>query len=64
MNSQRKNKTVVITSGVIEAKVADQVAIMALANLPSRETLLTQLAGWSINASKRNSYWIKYAIRN
>lgn len=33
-----------ITSGVIEAKVADQVAIMALANLPSRETLLTQLA--------------------
>ena len=44
MNSQRKNKTVVITSGVIEAKVADQVAIMALANLPSRETLLTQLA--------------------
>src|SRR5690606_38377903 len=40
----KKNKTVVITSGVIEAKVADQVAIMALANLPSRETLLTQLA--------------------
>ena len=40
----KKNKTVVITSGVIEAKVADQAALMALANLPSRETLLTQLA--------------------
>lgn len=40
----KKNKTVVITSGVIEEKVADQAAIMALANLPSRETLLTQLA--------------------
>lgn len=40
----KKNKTVVITSGVIEEKVADTAAIMALANLPSRETLLTQLA--------------------
>src|SRR5690554_857825 len=40
----KKNKTVVITSGVIEEKVADTAAIMALANLPSKETLLTQLA--------------------
>ncbi|WP_025725641.1 50S ribosomal protein L10 [Acholeplasma granularum] len=40
----KTNKTVVITSGVIEEKVADKNAIMELANLPSRETLLTQLA--------------------
>lgn len=40
----KKNKTVVIKSGVIEGEVVGNVELMALANLPSRETLLTQLA--------------------
>jgi len=40
----KKNKTVVIKSGVIEGSVASQAEMVALANLPSRETLLTQLA--------------------
>ncbi len=40
----KKNKTVVIRSGVIEGKVVGNVELNQLANLPSRETLLTQLA--------------------
>ncbi|CDR31363.1 Vegetative protein 300 [Acholeplasma oculi] len=40
----KKNKTVVIRSGVIEGEVVGVDAMVALANLPSRETLLTQLA--------------------
>ncbi|MBN3490877.1 50S ribosomal protein L10 [Acholeplasma equirhinis] len=40
----KKNKTVVIKSGVIEGEVVGSAGINALANLPSRETLLTQLA--------------------
>jgi len=40
----KKNKTVVIRSGVIEGEVVGTDAMIALANLPSRETLLTQLA--------------------
>lgn len=40
----KTNKTVVIRSGVIEGSVVADDAIISLANLPSRETLLTQLA--------------------
>lgn len=40
----KANKVVEIEGGVIEGKVVGQVQIMELANLPSRETLLTQLA--------------------
>src|SRR5690625_1655785 len=40
----KENKLVEIDGGVIEGKVVDKSAIMDLANLPSRETLLTQLA--------------------
>ncbi len=40
----KDNKVVAIRSGVIEGSVADQAALTALATLPSRETLLTQLA--------------------
>ena len=40
----KENKTVVIKSGVIEGKVVDKSALISLASLPSRETLLTQLA--------------------
>lgn len=40
----KENKVVEIEGGVIEGKVVDREGIMALANLPSRETLLTQLA--------------------
>ena len=40
----KTNKTVVIKSGVIESEVVGAAEINALANLPSRETLLTQLA--------------------
>lgn len=40
----KKHKIVNIESGLIEGKVVDKVGIMELANLPSRETLLTQLA--------------------
>ena len=40
----KTNKQVVIRSGVIEGEVVGNTEINALANLPSRETLLTQLA--------------------
>lgn len=40
----KKNKVVNIEAGVIEGKVVAKDSIMDLANLPSRETLLTQLA--------------------
>ena len=40
----KTSKTVVIRSGVIEGSVVADDAIISLANLPSRETLLTQLA--------------------
>jgi large subunit ribosomal protein L10 len=40
----KSSKKVVIRSGVIEGSVVADDAITALANLPSRETLLTQLA--------------------
>src|SRR5690606_42128362 len=40
----KKNKTVVIRSGVIEGKVVGNVELNQLANLPSSDTLLTQLA--------------------
>lgn len=40
----KKHKVVNIEAGVIEGKVVDNSGIMDLANLPSRETLLTQLA--------------------
>lgn len=40
----KKNKTIVIKSGIIEGEVVGNVELLALANLPSRETLLTQLA--------------------
>ena len=40
----KTNKQVVIRSGVIEGEVVGSTEINALANLPSRETLLTQLA--------------------
>ncbi len=40
----KTSKTVVIRSGVIEGAVVADDAIISLANLPSRETLLTQLA--------------------
>lgn len=40
----KENKTVEIEAGVIEGKVVLKEGIMELANLPSRETLLTQLA--------------------
>ena len=40
----KANKVVEIEGGVIEGKVVARESIMELANLPSRETLLTQLA--------------------
>lgn len=40
----KANKVVEIEGGVIEGKVVAKESIMELANLPSRETLLTQLA--------------------
>ncbi len=40
----KKHKMVNIEAGVIEGKVVDKTGIAELANLPSRETLLTQLA--------------------
>ena len=40
----KKNKVVNIEAGVIEGDVVAKEQIMELANLPSRETLLTQLA--------------------
>lgn len=40
----KENKVVVIEGGIIEGKVVTKEGIMAVANLPSRETLLTQLA--------------------
>lgn len=40
----KDNKTVELRSGIIEGNVADVEGIKALATLPSRETLLTQLA--------------------
>lgn len=40
----KQNKVVVINSGVVEGKVVSKETIIELANLPSRETLLTQLA--------------------
>jgi large subunit ribosomal protein L10 len=40
----KQNKVVKIHAGVIEGKFADTDAIMALATIPSRETLLTMLA--------------------
>jgi|SRR5690554_216939 len=40
----KANKIVEIEGGVIEGKVVARESIMELANLPSRETLLTQLA--------------------
>lgn len=40
----KENKVVKIHAGIIEGKVADATQIIALATLPSRETLLTQLA--------------------
>lgn len=40
----KEHKVVDISSGVIEGKQVDKAGVMELANLPSRETLLTQLA--------------------
>lgn len=40
----KANKVVNIQAGVIEGEVVDEAGIQAIANLPSRETLLTQLA--------------------
>ncbi|MCR1809150.1 50S ribosomal protein L10 [Haploplasma modicum] len=40
----KDNKVVVIDGGIIEGKVVTNKEVMDLANLPSRETLLTQLA--------------------
>lgn len=40
----KNHDVVTIEAGVIEGKVVDKAELMALANLPSRETLLTQLA--------------------
>lgn len=40
----KANKVVNIEAGIIEGKVVGKEGIMELANLPSRETLLTQLA--------------------
>lgn len=40
----KANKKIKVQAGVIEGKVVDAQGIIALANLPSRETLLTMLA--------------------
>lgn len=40
----KENDKIEIAGGVIEGEVVGKEAIMAIANLPSRETLLTQLA--------------------
>ena len=40
----KEYKVVVIDGGIIEGKVVSREGIMEVANLPSRETLLTQLA--------------------
>jgi len=40
----KTNDKVVLTAGVIEGKVSDKEQIIALATIPSREVLLTQLA--------------------
>ncbi|VEU80195.1 50S ribosomal protein L10 [Haploplasma axanthum] len=40
----KENKVVNIEAGIIEGKVVGKSELMDLANLPSRETLLTQLA--------------------
>ena len=40
----KANKVIKIQAGVIEGKVVDTQGIVELANLPSRETLLTMLA--------------------
>ena len=40
----KANKVVNVEAGVVEGKIVDQSGIQAIANLPSRETLLTQLA--------------------
>lgn len=48
----KDNKVVAIRGGVIEGSVADKAAISALATLPSRETLLTQLAAGLLSPIK------------